>query len=209
MVVPDNRVDHQRVLIHIDTTRLRGIGIGGVGRGDAMVVGDGVLHQHAALAAIDRAVAGHRIVRHDAGGEDEVLGVAAGGGGVVQVDSRAVARRVVGEHGAVDEALTAYVDRTAGGVGIVVVDLHANSLLDTTAGMSSSDILSYQIEKFHEVLDKYKSEKGRRIVFIHGKGEGVLRHAIVHELQYKYKKYQYQDASFLEYGYGATQVTIR
>ena len=84
---------------------------------------------------------------------------------------------------------------------IVVVDLHANSLLDTTAGMSSSDILSYQIEKFHEVLDKYKSEKGRRIVFIHGKGEGVLRHAIVHELQYKYKKYQYQDASFLEYGY--------
>lgn len=92
---------------------------------------------------------------------------------------------------------------------IVVVDLHANSLLDTTAGMSSSDILSYQIEKFHEVLDKYKSEKGRRIVFIHGKGEGVLRHAIVHELQYKYKKYQYQDASFLEYGYGATQVTIR
>lgn len=92
---------------------------------------------------------------------------------------------------------------------IVVVDLHANSLLDTTAGMSSSDILSYQIEKFHEILDKYKSDKGRRIVFIHGKGEGVLRHAIVHELQYKYKKYQYQDASFLEYGYGATQVTIR
>lgn len=91
----------------------------------------------------------------------------------------------------------------------VVIDLHAHSLLDTTAGMSSSDILNYQIEKFREVLDKYKSDKGRRIVFIHGKGEGVLRHAILHELQYRYKSYQYQDASFLEYGYGATQITIR
>lgn len=92
---------------------------------------------------------------------------------------------------------------------IVVIDLHASSLLDTTAGMNASDILNYQIEKFHETLEKYKSDKGRRIVFIHGKGEGVLRHAILHELQYKYKKYQYQDASFLEYGYGATQITIR
>ena len=33
--------------------------------------------------------------------------------------------------------------------------------------------------------------------------------AIIHELNYKYKHFQYQDASFQEYGYGATQVTIR
>ena len=46
-------------------------------------------------------------------------------------------------------------------------------------------------------------------MFIHGKGEGVLRQAIIHELNYKYKHFQYQDASFQEYGYGATQVTIR
>ena len=52
-------------------------------------------------------------------------------------------------------------------------------------------------------------EKGKRIVFIHGKGEGVLRSAIVKELRYKYKNYPFQDASFREYGYGATQVTIK
>ena len=46
-------------------------------------------------------------------------------------------------------------------------------------------------------------------MFIHGKGEGVLRHAIINELRYRYKNYPYQDASFQEYGYGATQVTIR
>ena len=62
---------------------------------------------------------------------------------------------------------------------------------------------------FRRVLDRYKTNKGQKIIFIHGKGEGVLRQAIIHELNYKYKHFQYQDASFQEYGYGATQVTIR
>lgn len=91
----------------------------------------------------------------------------------------------------------------------MVVDLHADALLETTAGMDSADILKYQLDIFRRTLDENKQHKGRQIVFIHGKGEGVLRHAIVSELRYKYKNYRYQDASFREYGYGATQVTIR
>lgn len=92
---------------------------------------------------------------------------------------------------------------------LLVVDLHADELLDTTAGMNSTDILNYQLDYFRRILEENKQNKGRRIVFIHGKGEGVLRHAIVNELRYRYKNYRYQDASFQEYGYGATQVTIR
>lgn len=90
-----------------------------------------------------------------------------------------------------------------------VVDLHADAVLETTAGMSSADILNYQLDIFRQTLEKFKNMKGKRIIFIHGKGEGVLRHAIVHELNYKYKSYPYQDASFQEFGYGATQVTIK
>lgn len=92
---------------------------------------------------------------------------------------------------------------------LIVVDLHADSLLETTAGMGTADILNYQLDYFRRILEENKHNKGRRIVFIHGKGEGVLRHAIVNELRYRYKNYPYQDASFQEYGYGATQVTIR
>ena len=92
---------------------------------------------------------------------------------------------------------------------LIVVDLHAGSLLETTAGMGTADILNYQLDYFRRILEENKHNKGRRIVFIHGKGEGVLRHAIVNELRYRYKNYPYQDASFQEYGYGATQVTIR
>ena len=91
---------------------------------------------------------------------------------------------------------------------LLVVDLHADELLETTAGMGNTDILNYQLDVFRKTLEDNKGNKGKKIVFIHGKGEGVLRHAIVNELRYRYKKYKYQDASFQEYGYGATQVTV-
>ena len=91
----------------------------------------------------------------------------------------------------------------------VVVDLHASELLDNTAGLSPSDILNYQLDTFRKTLKQYEKQKGTKIIFIHGKGEGVLRKALVNELQYRYRSYTYQDASFREYGYGATQVTIK
>lgn len=91
----------------------------------------------------------------------------------------------------------------------IVIDLHANELLETTNGMSAADILDYQLEVFRKTIEQYKCKKGQKIIFIHGKGEGVLRQSLIHELNYKYKQYPYQDASFREYGYGATQVTIK
>ncbi len=92
----------------------------------------------------------------------------------------------------------------------IVVDLHAHELVDTTtAGMSATDILNHQLDYFRKTLKEYEKKRGTKIVFIHGKGEGVLRKALVNELQYRYKQFTYQDASFQEYGYGATQVTIK
>lgn len=91
----------------------------------------------------------------------------------------------------------------------LAVDLHADELLETTAGMSGSDILNYQLDVFRRTLKQHEKEKGMKIVFIHGKGDGVLRKALINELHYRYKNYTFQDASFQEYGFGATQVTIK
>ena len=99
--------------------------------------------------------------------------------------------------------------RGAGGEVPIVVDLHASELLDNTNGLSPTDILNYQLDTVRKTLKEYEKQKGTKIIFIHGKGEGVLRKALINELQYRYKSYQYQDASFQEYGYGATQVTIK
>ncbi len=93
--------------------------------------------------------------------------------------------------------------------GTLVIDLHADEVLETTAGMNSADILHYQMDIFKKTMEEYKKKKGQKIIFIHGKGEGVLRQTLIHELNYRYKSCTYQDASFQEYGYGATQVTIK
>lgn len=92
---------------------------------------------------------------------------------------------------------------------ILEVDLHINELLDNTNGLSPADMLEYQLKKFKEIMDENKQHKGKKIVFIHGKGDGVLKNAILKELKNVYKSAYYQDASFREYGYGATMVTIK
>lgn len=93
--------------------------------------------------------------------------------------------------------------------GPMVVDLHINELIDNTNGLSNADILNYQVDAFRKAMDENLRNHGKKIVFIHGKGEGILRQALMKELNYRYKGHDVQDASFREYGYGATQVTIR
>jgi hypothetical protein len=92
---------------------------------------------------------------------------------------------------------------------VIEVDLHINELLDSTAGLSNAAMLQCQLDKFHEVLEENKNRKGQKIVFIHGKGEGVLRKEIEKLLKTRYKTFYFQDASFREYGFGATMVTIK
>ena len=102
-----------------------------------------------------------------------------------------------------DKSVT--LDRNA----IVEVDLHADVLLDSTRGLTPTDILMMQIKAFHDTMRQYAKDKGRRIVFIHGKGEGVLRATLLKELKNHYRHCTHQDASFREYGFGATMVTVR
>ena len=57
-------------------------------------------------------------------------------------------------------------------------------------------------------MEANTKNKGRRIVFIHGVGNGTLKTELRKQLERKYKGINYQDASFREYGYGATMVII-
>ena len=95
------------------------------------------------------------------------------------------------------------------GKNIIEVDLHIHELLDNTSGMSNGEILEYQLGVFRRTMEENRKRVGQKIVFIHGKGEGVLRRAIETELKTKYKTCSFQDASFREYGFGATMITIK
>ena len=95
------------------------------------------------------------------------------------------------------------------GSDILEVDLHIDALLETTAGMNNFDMLNYQLDVVRRTMDENLKYKGKKIVFIHGKGEGVLRNAISQEIRRKYPKCLSQDASFQKYGFGATMVIIK
>lgn len=92
---------------------------------------------------------------------------------------------------------------------IVEVDLHINELLDNSEGLSNRDILGIQMDKVESEMKSAIQSGVKKIVFIHGVGQGVLKQEVSNLLKSKYKKYYFQDASFKEYGYGATMVTLR
>lgn len=88
------------------------------------------------------------------------------------------------------------------------VDLHIESLSDDHRNMSNGEILELQLSRFRTALESARIHKAGRIVFIHGVGNGKLKHELRRILDSEYKALRYQDASFKEYGYGATMVLL-
>jgi dsDNA-specific endonuclease/ATPase MutS2 len=88
------------------------------------------------------------------------------------------------------------------------VDLHAEALTDENKQYTPADILALQLSTFHAAIEEAISKKLRKLVIIHGLGQGTLKMQIRKELQEKYSKYTFQDASFKEYGFGATMVHL-
>lgn len=91
---------------------------------------------------------------------------------------------------------------------LIEVDLHIDALTETTAGMDNAAMMEMQLEEVRRTMKAHSRRIGQKIVFIHGKGDGVLRKAVLALLKKEYGKATVQDASFREYGFGATLVTI-
>lgn len=90
----------------------------------------------------------------------------------------------------------------------IEVDLHIAELTDSTTGMDNTAMLQMQLDEVRKVMNSNARRIGQKIIFIHGKGEGVLRKAVLSLLAKEYPKATTQDASFREYGFGATLVTV-
>ncbi len=86
------------------------------------------------------------------------------------------------------------------------IDLHIEELVDDHRGMSNAEILETQMARFTTALEGALRSGTGKIVFIHGVGNGRLKLRIRQTLDRKYPRLRYQDASFKEYGYGATMV---
>ena len=89
------------------------------------------------------------------------------------------------------------------------MDLHMHELVDNQRGMSNSEMLAIQMEHFERMMKRAEQTRNNRVVFIHGVGEGVLRNEIRKAIEEYYPNCECHDASYQDYGYGATEVIIR
>ena len=94
-------------------------------------------------------------------------------------------------------------------VEVEEIDLHIQELVDNPNDFTAGQIIEMQLARFKVALEGGIKSKASKMVFIHGVGNGKLKHELRKELDKSYPKLRYQDASFKEYGYGATMVYLK
>jgi hypothetical protein len=95
-----------------------------------------------------------------------------------------------------------------GSSSAVEVDLHAHELVDTTSGLDAATILELQLAHFERMLRVAIEQRTPRIVFIHGVGQGVLKHEIWQRVDRYYPECTCRYADPHRFGSGATEITI-
>ena len=96
-----------------------------------------------------------------------------------------------------------------GSGGIDEVDLQIGEILDNYSDLSPGEIVEVQLARFRTSLEGAIKAGQKRIVYIHGRGAGKLKRDIARIIDNEYPACQHQDASFAEYGYGATLILIK
>lgn len=89
-----------------------------------------------------------------------------------------------------------------------IIDLHIEELEKDFSRMSNAQIISLQLKHFQYEMDKAILNHLRKITFIHGVGQGVLKSAIREELK-KYSGIEVNDAPMEKFGYGATEIFFK
>lgn len=87
------------------------------------------------------------------------------------------------------------------------VDLHIEKLRSDYRTMKKDDIMPVQLARFRQFLDASIAKGLRKVVFIHGVGAGLLKKELTDILK-SYPDLEFEDASIMKYGIGATEVRI-
>lgn len=87
------------------------------------------------------------------------------------------------------------------------LDLHIESLTENHRGMSNFEIMKIQMIEFKRFFSKARAQGIQKLVVIHGVGEGVLKNELRSYLSQQ-EFIEFYDASYLEYGKGATEIRL-
>jgi hypothetical protein len=89
------------------------------------------------------------------------------------------------------------------------VDLHIEKLRDDYQFIGSTEIQRIQLEHFKKALDAAIVHQLPEITFIHGAGNGILKHELHKQLGKHPKVQTFMDARKEKFGYGATKVLLK
>ena len=90
----------------------------------------------------------------------------------------------------------------------MVIDLHIHELVDDQSGLRDRTKLDIQLNHFERMMRIAGEQRVRKVIFIHGIGQGVLRHQIRTRLEMYYPNCTVRDGNPREYGAGATEVLL-
>ena len=88
------------------------------------------------------------------------------------------------------------------------IDLHMHAIVDSQAGLDQGVMLELQLAHFERMLQIGIRQRMKKLVFIHGIGQGVLRHQIWSRVDQYYPDCTCRSADPRQYGSGATEVWI-
>ncbi|MCP4521769.1 MAG: hypothetical protein GY827_08795 [Cytophagales bacterium] len=89
------------------------------------------------------------------------------------------------------------------------IDLHIEKLSDDADFLAPNECLDIQVKHFEKALDQAISEQADSITFIHGVGNGTLRHAIHKQISDHPDVDFFEDANKEKFGYGATRIKLK
>ena len=90
----------------------------------------------------------------------------------------------------------------------MVIDLHIHELIDDQSGLQDRTKLDIQLNHFERMMRIAGEQRVKRVIFIHGVGQGVLRNQIRTRLDSYYPDCTVRDGNPREYGAGATEVIL-
>ncbi len=85
------------------------------------------------------------------------------------------------------------------------IDLHIEELIDSYKPLTNGQILNIQLERFEKEMNVCITKGFKKLIVIHGVGNGKLKTEITALLK-SYNGVTYFDASYKDYGFGATEI---
>ena len=90
---------------------------------------------------------------------------------------------------------------------VVEIDLHLEQLVEFPNRLDDWQKLHTQMQHVKNCLGAATAKKVKQLVFIHGVGTGVLKTEL-HNYLARFENLDFKEGDFMEYGSGATKVTI-